>query len=102
MNSMVIDLSASLCSDRARGDAQADSDYDVAVFLRDMSDRMAEVNRLADVATDILCNGGGFVHAMAHPAPLPTMRPAMVRVYLPKARETRSKPRSALSRVQRP
>ena len=61
-------LSASFCSVRARGDAQPDSDYDVAVFLRDMPDRMPELNRLADVATDILYSEGSFVHAMPYPA----------------------------------
>ncbi len=35
-----------LFGSRARGDAQPDSDYDVAVFLHDMPDRMAELNRL--------------------------------------------------------
>lgn len=43
-----------LFGSRARGDAQPDSDYDIAVLLRDMPDRFAEMNRLADVATDIL------------------------------------------------
>jgi predicted nucleotidyltransferase len=38
----------------ARGYAWPNSDYDVAAFLRDMPDRLAEMNRLADVATDIL------------------------------------------------
>ena len=57
-----------LFGSRARGDAQPDSDYDVAVFLRDMPDRMPELNRLADVATDILYSEGGFVHAMRYPA----------------------------------
>ena len=57
-----------LFGSRARGDAQPDSDYDVAVFLRDMPDRMRELNRLADVATDILYSEGGFVHAMPYPA----------------------------------
>lgn len=57
-----------LFGSRARGDAQPDSDYDVAVFLRDMPDRMPELNRLADVATDILYSKGGFVHAMPYPA----------------------------------
>ena len=37
-----------LFGSRARGDAHAKSDYDVAVFLRDMTDRFAEMNRLAD------------------------------------------------------
>jgi predicted nucleotidyltransferase len=57
-----------LFGSRARGDAQPDSDYDVAVFLRDMPDRMPELNRLADVATDILYSEGCFIHAMPYPA----------------------------------
>ena len=36
-----------LFGSRARGDAHEDSDYDVAVFLRDMTDRFAEMDRLA-------------------------------------------------------
>ena len=55
------------CS-RARGDARPDSDYDVAVFLRDMPDRVAELYRLADLSTAILEDGGEFIHAMAYPA----------------------------------
>jgi uncharacterized protein len=43
-----------LFGSRARGDADEESDYDVAVFLRDMPDRPAEMSRLADLATDIL------------------------------------------------
>jgi predicted nucleotidyltransferase len=57
-----------LYGSRARGDAREDSDYDVAVFLRDMPDRIAELYRLADLSTAILADGGGFVHAMAYPA----------------------------------
>jgi predicted nucleotidyltransferase len=53
---------------RARGDAQPDSDYDVAVFLRDMIDRWAEMNRLADIATHILYDEGEFIHAMPYRA----------------------------------
>jgi hypothetical protein len=44
------------------------SDYDVAVFLRDMNDRMDEMNRLADRSTAILDETGGFVHAMPYSA----------------------------------
>lgn len=36
-----------LFGSRARGDAEPDSDYDVAVFLKDMPDRWAEIDRLA-------------------------------------------------------
>ena len=58
-----------LFGSRARGDAVADSDYDVAVFLRDMPDRTVEMNRLADVATGILYGPdscGEFIHAMPY------------------------------------
>ena len=57
-----------LYGSRARGDAHEESDYDVAVFVRDMPDRIAELYRLADLATDILYAGGPFIHAMAYPA----------------------------------
>jgi uncharacterized protein len=52
----------------ARGDAGKDSDYDVAVFLRDMPDRFADMNRLADLSTDILNETGEFIHAMPYRA----------------------------------
>ncbi len=57
-----------LFGSRARGDARPDSDYDVAVFLGDMPDRAAELNRLADLSTDILYDSGELIHAMPYAA----------------------------------
>src|SRR5438034_7051326 len=54
-----------LFGSRARGDAHEDSDYDVAVFLRDLADRAAEMNRLADLSTKIIVDEDGpFIHAI--------------------------------------
>jgi len=55
-----------LFGSRARGDAESASDYDVAVFLRDMPDRIAELFRLADLSTALLDETGEFVHATAY------------------------------------
>jgi uncharacterized protein len=57
-----------LFGSRARGDARPDSDYDVAVFLRDMSDRWAEFDRLAFIGTDIIDDTGAVIHAMPYRA----------------------------------
>lgn len=58
-----------LFGSRARGDAHADSDYDVAVFLRGSNDWGAERNRLADLGTQILVEEDGpFIHAMPYEA----------------------------------
>jgi uncharacterized protein len=59
---------AVLYGTRARGEARPDSDYDVAVFLREMPDRAREMDRLADLATDILYDAGGVIHAMPYHA----------------------------------
>jgi predicted nucleotidyltransferase len=53
-----------LYGSRARGDTRPDSDYDVAVFLRDFTDRWSEVDRLVVIETDLLDETGAFVHAM--------------------------------------
>jgi predicted nucleotidyltransferase len=55
-----------LFGSRARGDASANSDYDVAVFLKDFRDRWCEVDRLIPVVTDILYDDGAFIHAMPY------------------------------------
>jgi uncharacterized protein len=43
-----------LFGSRARGDVHENSDYDIAVFLNDLTDRWLEVDRIIPVVTDIL------------------------------------------------
>ncbi len=57
-----------LFGSRARGDARPDSDYDVAVFLKDLADRWAEADKIANIATDIMDATGFFIHAMPYRA----------------------------------
>ena len=57
-----------LYGSRARGDARPDSDYDIAVFLRDTPNIRSELYRLADLGTDILFDELKSVHAMPWPA----------------------------------
>lgn len=57
-----------LFGSRARGDAHADSDYDVAVFLKDLGDRWREADRIAAIASDLLDETGAVVHAMPYRA----------------------------------
>ena len=49
-----------LFGSRARGDAREDSDYDVAVFLKDLPDRWEEMGRLADLRVDLIDETGLF------------------------------------------
>jgi predicted nucleotidyltransferase len=57
-----------LFGSRARGDAREDSDYDVAVFLKDLANRWQEVDRIVPLVTDVLYEDGAFIHAMPHRA----------------------------------
>ncbi len=57
-----------LFGSRARGDAHDDSDYDIAVFLRDLTDRWQEVARIVPIVTDILYEDAAFIHAMLYRA----------------------------------
>ena len=57
-----------LFGSRARGDAMADSDYDVAVFLKSAPDQRAERRRLADLNVDFLDETVAFFDTKAFPA----------------------------------
>jgi predicted nucleotidyltransferase len=56
-----------LFGSRARGDAQAESDWDMAVFLRDKADS-ADLCALADAAYDLILETGEFIQPVAFPA----------------------------------
>ncbi len=53
-----------LYGSRARGDAAPESDYDVAVFLKDLVGFGEEARVLAEIETDILLRTGAVVSAM--------------------------------------
>jgi uncharacterized protein len=60
-----------LFGSRARGEAQPDADYDVAIFLNGMngpSDRWAELHKLAALRVKFIDETGAFFDAKAYPA----------------------------------
>ena len=57
-----------LFGSHARGEAWPESDYDVAVFLRDMPDRAPELDRLADLPAALLYDLGGAIPALPYRA----------------------------------
>jgi uncharacterized protein len=57
-----------LFGSRARGDADVESDYDIAIFLNEFHDRWIEIDRIMPLVTDILYDVGVFIHAMPYRA----------------------------------
>jgi uncharacterized protein (UPF0332 family)/predicted nucleotidyltransferase len=53
-----------LFGSRARGEAHRESDYDIAVFLRDLTDRRAERRRLGDLVSDLREETGEDIDAI--------------------------------------
>jgi len=53
-----------LFGSRARGDAQPDSDYDVAVFLKDLHVFGKEAGAVAAIEADILSDTGAVINAL--------------------------------------
>ncbi|HET6237624.1 MAG TPA: nucleotidyltransferase domain-containing protein [Acetobacteraceae bacterium] len=57
-----------LFGSRARGDARPGSDYDVAVFLKTLPDRWAELDRLAQLRVEMIDTTGAFFDAKPYAA----------------------------------
>ena len=57
-----------LFGSRARGDAQSDSDYDVALFLSNLPDPWQEVDRLVEIEEGFRHDTGADIHTMPFPA----------------------------------
>ena len=57
-----------LFGSRARGDAGPESDYDVAVFLKDLRDHWPERMRLAELRVDFILDTGAFFETQPFPA----------------------------------
>ena len=57
-----------LFGSRARGDAKTNSDYDVALFLNDLTDTWGEVDRIVDLEEAFRDNTGADIHTLPFPA----------------------------------
>jgi predicted nucleotidyltransferase len=78
---------AVLFGSRARGDARPESDYDVAVFLRDLTDRDAELDRLAPIQSRIIDETDGVIHVLPFPAEAWAKREPLMRTIRAEGRE---------------
>jgi uncharacterized protein len=61
-------LNASSYTVDARGDAKPDSDYDIAVFIKDPDTFTEDGERLAAITTDVLVDTGAVISATPFPA----------------------------------
>ena len=68
-----------LFGSRARRDAHAESDYDVAVFLKELPDRWPELNRLADLRVKLIDDTGAFFDVLPFPASAYSERSPLMR-----------------------
>ena len=68
-----------LYGSRARGDFHEESDYDIAVFLHDVTNRRDEVRRMVPVVVDIIDDTGAVIHAMPHRAGAYDVRTSLMR-----------------------
>jgi uncharacterized protein len=57
-----------LYGSRARGDHRPDSDYDIAVFIKEPGTLWDEGGRLAELEDEILRESGAVINAMPFPA----------------------------------
>lgn len=57
-----------LFGSRARGQGRADSDYDIAIFVRDLGNRWREFEAIAPTTLALLEQHDATVHAMLYPA----------------------------------
>jgi len=68
-----------LFGSRARGDARSDSDYDIAVFLKELTNFDKEAEQIARIEIDILNDTGAVINAMPFSAGAYNRRTGLMR-----------------------